>query len=286
MIRRQARQRREYMYRKAVEQQERTLHEKKRKLKAAIEGGKQIPTELQKDAVELQKLINFDDAKTEKFQDSRDDEYGLAGVTDPKVVITTAHDPSSRLKAFTKEVKLLFPNSQRLNRGGFVLPELVRICRANDITDLVIVHEHRGEPDGLIVCHLPHGPTASFSLSNVVMRHDIPDTGTMSEAYPHLIFDNFSTPLGDRVTSILKYLFPVPKEDSKRVITFANNDDHISFRHHVYTSKGKKVDLSEIGPRFEMKLYSIKLGTVDQKESDTEWVSKPYMNTAKKRRFL
>ena len=88
------------------------------------------------------------------------------------------------------------------------------------------------------------------------MRHDIPDTGTMSEAYPHLIFDNFSTPLGDRVTSILKYLFPVPKEDSKRVITFANNDDHISFRHHVYTSKGKKVDLSEIGPRFEMKRES------------------------------
>ena len=44
-----------------------------------------------------------------------------------------------------------------------------------------VVHEHRGEPDGLVVCHLPHGPTASFSLSSVVMRHDIPDAGTMSE---------------------------------------------------------------------------------------------------------
>ena len=30
--------------------------------------------------------------------------------------------------------------------------------------------------------------------------------------------------------NILKYLFPVPKEDSKRVMTFANTKDFISFR--------------------------------------------------------
>ena len=53
--------------------------------------------------------------------------------------------------------------------------------------------------DGIIVSHLPYGPTAYFTLSNVVMRHDIPDVGTMSEAYPHLIFHNFSSRLGERV---------------------------------------------------------------------------------------
>ena len=44
----------------------------------------------------------------------------------------------------------------------------------------------------------------------------------MSEAYPHLIFDRFSSKLGARVANILKYLFPPPKHDAKRVITFAN----------------------------------------------------------------
>ena len=53
--------------------------------------------------------------------------------------------------------------------------------------------------DCLVVCHLPHGPTASFSLSNTVMRHDLPEVGTMSEAFPHLIFHNFKTTLGLRV---------------------------------------------------------------------------------------
>ena len=53
--------------------------------------------------------------------------------------------------------------------------------------------------DGLIVSHLPYGPTAYFTLTNVVMRHDIPSVGTMSEVFPHLIFDNFTTKLGKRV---------------------------------------------------------------------------------------
>jgi hypothetical protein len=40
------------------------------------------------------------------------------------------------------------PNSQRLNRGGTVLSELVESCRAADFTDIVVLHEHRGEPGG------------------------------------------------------------------------------------------------------------------------------------------
>lgn len=167
-----------------------------------------------------------------------------------------------------------------------MLEDLVQLCRTGDVTDLVILHEHRGEPDGMVVCHLPYGPTASFSMSNVVMRHDIPDCGSMSEAYPHLIFENFKTALGERVMSILKYLFPVPKDDAKRVMTFSNERDYISFRHHTYTTAGKDVALSEIGPRFELKPFKIQLGTVDQTDADTEWVYRPYINTAKKNRLL
>jgi U3 small nucleolar ribonucleoprotein protein IMP4 len=38
--------------------------------------------------------------------------------------------------------------------------EIVELCRANQVTDMIVVHETRGEPDGLIVSHLPYGPTA------------------------------------------------------------------------------------------------------------------------------
>lgn len=99
-----------------------------------------------------------------------------------------------------QEMKLLFPNAQKLNRGSHEMKALVSACKANDVTDFIVLHEHRGEPDGMIISHLPFGPTAYFNLSNCIMRHDIPNVGTMSEAYPHLIFHNFNSRLGERVS--------------------------------------------------------------------------------------
>ena len=50
-----------------------------------------------------------------------------------------------------------------------IISELVESCRNHDFTDIVVLHEHRGEPDGLVVCHLPYGPTAYFGLYNTVI---------------------------------------------------------------------------------------------------------------------
>lgn len=300
MLRRQARLRREYLYRKYVQDKVKGIQDKKDRLKRSLEENVPIHPDLRKSALHVQRKIEWEDAGPEMavamgtemgggaVANPEDDEYRWAGVEDPKIVITTSRDPSSRLKMFVKELRLILPNSQRMNRGNYEMKQLIHACRANDVTDFIIVHEHRGTPDALVICHLPYGPTAYFTLSGVIMRHDIPDIGTMSEQYPHLIFHNFKTKLGERVMNILKYLFPVPKEDSKRVITFANHDDYICFRHHTYKKvQGKDVELTEVGPRFQMKLYEIKLGTLDtEAAADTEWALRPYMNTSHKRRFL
>ncbi|KAL0914894.1 hypothetical protein M5K25_015283 [Dendrobium thyrsiflorum] len=291
MLRRNIRLRREYLYRKSLEGKEREYYEKKRKIREALEEGKPIPTELRNEEAALRQEIDLEDEQTAVPRSVIDDEYANATVKDPKILLTTSRNPSAPLTQFVKELKIVFPNATRMNRGGQVIKEIVEVCRAHDFTDVILLHEHRGEPDGLIVCHLPFGPTAYFELLNVVTRHDIKDkqaVGTMSEAYPHLILDNFTTKLGQRTANILKHLFPVPKPDTKRIITFANRSDYVSFRHHVYEKRGgpKSVELKEVGPRFELRLFQIKLGTVDQSEAQNEWVIRPYMNTAKKRNLL
>jgi U3 small nucleolar ribonucleoprotein protein IMP4 len=315
MLRRQTRLRREYLYRKSLEEQERQTYEKKRQIREAVAMNKPIPTELRDAELKLRDEMEFDGKEAPPIQ-HMDDEYAKAGVRDPKILLTTSRDPSSRLKQFIKEMKLMFPNSQRINRGNYVMKDIVEACRSNDVTDLIIFHEHRGEPDGMVICHFPYGPTAYFSLHNVILRHDIPNSGTVSEQAPHLIFDNFTTRLGERIQTILKYLFPVPKKESKRVFTFSNQEDYISFRHHVYQKLShKEVQLVEVGPRFELRrksiklcgfykshgkrfpynraipffflAFQIKLATVDAVESaDVEWVLRPYMRTAKKRILL
>lgn len=314
--------RKEYLYRKSLVGEERQKEEDKKKVRDALAAGTALPSNLAGKASNLLAEMEFeenvktsggkskkraradDDSgdekqnKKAKLQADRfhkvatnalamDSEYSTAGYADPHILITTSREPSSRLASFAKELKLIFPNSVRINRGNHLLSELTETCKTHQATDLILVHETRGQPDGLIISHMPYGPTAYFALSNVVPRHDIDKIGTMSLATPHLIFENFSTLLGERVVTILKNLFPPTKDESQRVMTLANVDDFISFRHHTWKKTAHdEVDLEEVGPRFELQLYHIKMGTIEMSDAETEWVLRPYMNTSKTRKLL
>lgn len=165
-------------------------------------GGHDVPKHLLRDSKDAL-FLTYDEAM-QKPSTNEDDEYSSAGIKDPKALITTSRDPSSRLQQFAKELRLIFPNAQRINRGNHVLSEIVQACRSNDVTDLIIVHEHRGVPNGLVVSHFPHGPTAYFSLANVSLRHDQGGQKEhVSEVYPHLIFNGFASQLGQRVHCLL-----------------------------------------------------------------------------------
>ena len=131
-IRRNARLRREYLYKKSLEGKEKEQFERKERLKQALQEGKQIPADLAKDAGKLRAELEMDDLRTSVPRSHVDDEYALAGVRDPKVdgvdgevsqvgvqlcapvflrsqvCITTSRDPSSRLKQFTSEVSCGF----------------------------------------------------------------------------------------------------------------------------------------------------------------------------------
>lgn len=256
-LRRQIRLRKEFLNKKHDEAQQTVINEKKRKLHEAIVEGKAIPTELVPEARSLHHQMEMDINPINQDRQAIDDEYANVGSYEPKVCITTSRDPSSRLKQFAKEVKLIIPNAQAINRGNHRTDELVEACRKADFTDMIVLTETRGMPDGMAICHLPFGPTAYFTLINSVLRHDIPEVTPASQAYPHIIIDGLNSPVGRRVARIIQALYPVPKPDTRRVITFANQQDYISFRHHVYTKEAGKVSLKEAGPRFEMLPYEV-----------------------------
>jgi hypothetical protein len=49
-------------------------------------------------------------------------------------------------------------------------------------------------------------------------------------------------------------------------------------RHHVFLKTShREVQLAEVGPRFEMRPYEIRQGTLEQSEADVEWVLRPFM---------
>jgi len=62
-----------------------------------------------------------------------------------------------------QEMRLIFPNSQRINRGNYEIKQLVQACRSNEVTDLLIVSEHRGNPGDKFLL--------SFNLIFMVNKH-------------------------------------------------------------------------------------------------------------------
>ncbi len=304
MIKKNIRERKEYLFKRQEEIKQKLIYEKKQKLKKDLEhakgkdeneDGNKNTLKLYRKNKDLVRNIEADDIETELPYNLIDDEYKNNVYREPKILITTSRDCSNRLHQFMQEMRILLPNSYKLNRGNLVIKELVQMAKEKEFTDIVLLHENRGQPDGLIISHLPYGPTTYFGLFNVILRHDIKtdDIGTISEAYPHLIFDGFKSRIGERITEILKNIFPVPKIDTTRVMSFANNDDIISFRHHTFVKKNNNQDcrpidvsLKEHGPRFDMRPYQITLGTLDMPEAQKEWVLRPYMNTSSKKSIL
>ena len=295
MIRRQARQRRDYLYRRALTLRDAEAAEKRAKLKHSLATGKPLDPSIANDD-QLRNDYKYDESRADRTNEEElelDDEYAyLSGVVDPRILVTTSRDPSSRLGSFAKEIRLLLPTAIRLNRGNLVLPNLVGSAKRSGLSDLILLHEHRGTPTAMTVSHFPHGPTASFSLHNVVLRHDIPNgsRGTVSESYPHLIFEGFTTPLGKRVVKILQHLFPPLQSSAKlgsRVVTFNNIEDSIEVRHHVFVKTGyQSVELAEVGPRMTMRLFEIRQGTAENKDGDIEWSLNQFTRTARKKDYL
>lgn len=296
MIRRQARERRDYLHRRALQLRNASIAEKRSLLKKSLATGKPLDPSVANDK-SMRNDYKYDeslDNETAEAQASLDDEYSLlSGLSDPRPLITTSRNPSTRLATFSKELRLLLPTSIRLNRGTTILPNLISSAKAAQLTDIILLHEHRGTPTALTLSHLPHGPTAKFSLHNVMLRSDLPNSarGTVSESYPHLVFEGFSTKLGKRVVQILKHIFPPrdgPHKVGNRVVTFRNIEDSIEVRHHVFVQTGyRDVELAEVGPRMTMRCFEIKGGTLEKDSGgEVEWALTQFTRTGRKKDYL
>ena len=121
--------------------------------------GKPLDPEIAKDK-ELRKDFDYDVSRDVNGDAiDIDDEYSeLSGVIDPRILVTTSRDPSSRLGQFSKEIRLLLPTSVRLNRGNLVSEDLVGAAKAQNLTDVVLLHEHRGVPTAMTISHFVRCP--------------------------------------------------------------------------------------------------------------------------------
>mmetsp|Transcript_33366 Transcript_33366/g.73774 ORF Transcript_33366/g.73774 Transcript_33366/m.73774 type:complete len:347 (+) Transcript_33366:113-1153(+) len=261
---------------------------------------KKIPKTIENTREKDETMVVGDDEEVEA--DEEQDEFAAHFQRDrpPKVLLTTCYKPSSVMYTFLSEMLEVFPHAEYYKRNGFPLKKIVQFASNREFTDLVVFNEDRKQINGLLLVHLPDGPTAQFRLSNLVLGKDIKGHGRATQHKPELILNNFGTRLGRRVGRMFASLFSQdPTFRGRRAVTFHNQRDFIFFRHHryIFEEKEKKVKegakqkavqarLQELGPRFTLKLQSLQKGTFDSQQGEFEWVHKKDMDTSRRKFFL
>ncbi|TGZ51014.1 probable ribosome production factor 1 [Temnothorax longispinosus] len=273
---------------------------KKQAKKARIQEGapKQVPHTLEslREKDETTIVGDLDDEANEELKaECEHDEFAAyyKQEYEPKVLITYADNPNRKTRIFGRELTRMIPNSISLYRNRSGVKKMVKSAIARNFTDIVIVNEDQCKPNGMLIIHLPDGPTAHFKLSNVKLTTDLKRSHKeITEHRPEVILNNFTTRLGFTIGRMLGALFHYqPEFKGRRAVTFHNQRDYIFFRHHRYefNLKTGKPRLRELGPRFTLKLRSLQHGTFDSKYGDYEWIiqgRRHDMETSRRKFFL
>lgn len=147
---------------------------------------KQIPKTIENTRELDETLVQPDDE--EIAGDEQDDEFAkyFTNETKPKIMITTRPKCSRKLFPFIGDLMQMIPNAFYYPRGKYVLTllccslfhslilnhtgkhlvkDLAQYAANKEFTHLVILTEKQKECNGLLITHLPCGPTAFLKVS-------------------------------------------------------------------------------------------------------------------------
>ena len=134
---------------------------------------KQVPKTLENTRILDETIVLPDDE--EILQDEKTDEF--AGYFDckitPKVLIISVTKPSSKTHLLMRELKKCIPNSEIRQRWGIDLKKIIPQAVEREYTDILVVNEDKKIPNGLLIIHLPEGPTAHFKLTSFKRGYEI-----------------------------------------------------------------------------------------------------------------
>jgi len=226
----------------------------------------------------------------EVIEDEAGDEFAeyFKGNVKPKIFITTSNKRTQETRKFVDDLVRILPNTFYYDRMNVPMKNVINYCKKKEFTDIIVINEDNKRPNGLLLVHLPNGPTALFRLSSVQCSKEILNHGATTDHNPEVFLNNFNTRLGHTVGRMLGSLLPSkPQFRGRRIVTFYNQRDFIFFKHHRYIfDDPKKVRMQEIGPRFTLRLKYLQHGTFDRKFGEYEWIEKKELITSRRRFFL
>lgn len=251
---------------------------------------KQVPRTVENTRIMDETVIdpNDEEVRLDIKNDQLESHWDPNNERNSRVLITTSDNPHTRTIQLCRELKTILPKSEFRFRNRSAIRKIMKGCIERNYTDLIVINENRREPNGMLLVHLPNGPTAKFRISSVKLTDQIPHAKrppTFNK--PELILNNFGTRLGSTIGRMFACLFPkLPRFKCQTVCTFHNQRDFIFFRYHHYDIDEKRGDvhLRECGPQLTLKLMSLQSGLFDP-HGEYEWMLKRHEMQKSRKRF-
>lgn len=139
-----------------------------------------------------------------------DDEFAdyFAGKKAPKIMITTKPGPSGKIFRLMAELMAIIPNCFYYRRQKFRLKQICEWAAERGFTHVIVLNEKSKVTNGLLLIHLPFGPSMAFKVSGSMLSEDIKGHGNMTTHVPEIFLNGFATRLGRRVGRMLASMFP------------------------------------------------------------------------------
>ncbi|RMX37592.1 hypothetical protein pdam_00007859, partial [Pocillopora damicornis] len=170
-----------YQKEKLKKAKEKRDRKRKRKQEESQEEGepkpKQVPRTIDNTRVADETIVEPQDE--EVLNDEETDEFAAYFRCEvvPKVLITSSDRSKVKTVQFMKELQHIIPNSEVRVRKGIDLKKIIPQAKEKGFTALVVVNEDKKMPNGIVISHLPDGPTAHFKLTSVKLGRTIKCVG-------------------------------------------------------------------------------------------------------------
>ena len=71
---------------------------------------------------------------------------------------------------FSKQLAATIPNTEFFSRHDQDLKKIILRAKERNYTDVIVINEDRKKPNGMVISHLPDGPTLHFKLTTSKIR--------------------------------------------------------------------------------------------------------------------
>ncbi len=182
----------------------------------------------------------------------------------PSVLITTSRRTSNRVRSFTRDLMSVFPNSERFNRGGMSLEELIARTKQSGAKAVLIVSISKGNPHELSIISATGDTMLSALIDSVQLRREIhPSQAPRINDILEIEVGDSPSAQARQISEMMSSLMEVPLKASGSVAPLGEQGVNLAIMRFVDISQGRLIwtyhhayDGIEIGPR--IRVFSVR----------------------------